>query len=116
MSSDKYYSHPYVTPSGIICYKYYNYPCPESKTIQVLGEALEMNIPKLYNKINEDTNSSDELKKKAQDLYDRCRIVNSLRSHNLHVNKPEHSGMDEDNKKLAKIVMEKAGKKELKKE
>jgi hypothetical protein len=66
----KYYPHPYLTKSGMIGYKFKSYPCPESKKWKVLDESLKNNITKLYNKVNKDNNSSEELKKKVQDLYD----------------------------------------------
>jgi len=102
MSFSNWYSHPYVSDSGYIYYMYYSYPCPESKSWSVLGDALRITIPKIYNAINEDPTSTLELKTEAQSLYDDLQLIDS---HSSNYVPKAPKGMDKANKEAFNIGM-----------
>ena len=67
----KYYPHPYLTSDGSIGYKNYPYPCSKSKSMDILGQALNISIPKLYHTVLNDKSSSPDQIKKATNLYNK---------------------------------------------
>ena len=93
----KYYHHPHVTSNGMIMYSMLPYPCPESKQWNVLDQALSITIPKIYHAVMESSQSSEDLKDRAQRLYTKfiagrgCSISN-------------YDKMDSDNKNVADIA------------
>lgn len=103
-TSPKYYHHPVLSKSGYINYKYYSYPCPESKSWSVLEDALKINIPRIYNAVNKDPNSTPDLKKKVSNLYDDLHRMNSISSHTVSTKSTPLVGMDDANKKVYEIA------------
>ena len=111
----KYYAHPYLTSNGMIGYMFYPYPCPESKSWSVLGDALNVNIPKLYHTVLNDKSSTPELIEKAATLYQTLNdgtvpeqipeLVPKTVSGPISGQLIEK--MDEPNKRIANIVNEK---------
>ena len=120
-----YYSHPYLTSSGKIGYKFRPYPCPESKKWDVLGEALSINIPEIYNKVIDDESSSPELIKKATNLHNTWKnsfvpeevpeqvpeqvpepVTDTITVPNTHISQASIEKMDEHNSQLAEKVNE----------
>lgn len=105
-----YYPHPYLTSNGMIGYMYHSYPCPESKELEVLGDALNISIPKLYSKVIDDETSSPELIDKASRLHNTWK--NSLVPEQVPETKTfmavdPTEKMDEHNRRIANIVKEK---------
>lgn len=113
-SETKYYAHPYLTSNGMIGYMFYSYPCHESKKWEVLGDALNISIPRLYSKVIDDESSSPELIEKASKLHNTWK--NSLVPEQVPEKVPETKTfmavdptekMDEHNRRIANIVKEK---------
>ena len=109
-----YYPHPYLTSNGMIGYKFYSFPCPESKKWKVLEDALNISIPRIYSQVIDDTSSSPELIEKASKLHNTWE--NSLVPEEVPKTVPEPrtrvsdeliEKMDEHNSRIAKIVNEK---------
>lgn len=117
-SETKYYPHPYLTSNGMIGYMYYTYPFPESKSMNVLGKAHSISIPRIYHKVINDELSPSTLFKKASRLHQMWE--NSLVTSNFHktvhetvpgprplVSEELIETMDEHNRRIAKTVNEK---------
>ena len=113
-----YYAHPYLTSNGMIGYKYYSFPCPDSKKWEVLGDALNISIPKLYSKVIDDESSSPELIEKATNLHNtwKTSLVPEQVPEQVLEEVPETKTfmavdptekMDEHNRRIANIVKEK---------
>ena len=109
-SNKEYYPHPYLTSDGYIGYKNYPYPCTKSKRIDVLGQALNVNIPKLYQTVLNDKSSSPKQIEKATTLYNNWKTSLVPETIPEPVLKPVPDDlikkMDEPNKRIAKIVNE----------
>ena len=109
-SNKEYYPHPYLTSDGYIGYKHYPYPCTKSKRMDVLGQALNVNIPKLYHTVLNDKSSSPKQIENATTLYNNWKTSLVPETIPEPVLKPVPDEliekMDEPNQRIAKIVNE----------
>lgn len=90
-----FYPHPVANSDGMISYVFKDFPCPESKSWEVLNKALSISIPRLCENIANDPSSSEQLKERATNLYEDW----------ISTEIPTYKAMDEANKEIALIVV-----------
>jgi hypothetical protein len=90
----------------MIGYMFYSFPCPESKKWDVLGEALNISIPKLYSKVIDDETSSPELIEKVSKLHNTWENSLVPETKTFMAVDPTEK-MDQHNRRIANIVKEK---------